>query len=203
MQPGCVPLANSLSATIAPAHKASPAASAAGAAAAVGRSPEPLQPQPQSSAGPSKKKSFLGRLQIPKRAGAAQPAESAAAAATRPVKPGSTPLQAQTSAVDAGATVAAFIEPVLGGGSGAQHSTSRARVSRPARVASDGEAGAGAAADEGETPESDTVDDADVSWAVTLPPRPPQQRPASVPLLHMDWGRKTVSPSEGIFVPVL
>ena len=54
-----------------------------------------------------------------------------------------------------------------------------------------------AAADDGVTPESDSVDEADVSWAVTLPSRPPASRPASVPLLRMDWGpRRTVLPHE-------
>ena len=165
------------------------------------RSSEPVRQRPQSSAGLSKKMSFLGRLQIPKRTGAAQSPESAPAAATRKAGSGSNPLGAHALAVDAGAAGLAHVQPVLECGSGAQYSLSGVGTATLAR--SDGTGGAATAAEPGETPESDTVDAADVSWAVTLPPRPPQQRPASVPLLRMDWGRKTASPSEGDCVPVL
>ena len=203
VQPATMLPPQSSPAASAPSQKAGGVLSKSGTApAAAGRSPEPLRPRPQSSAGPSRKKSFLGRLQLPKRISTAQPTHLAPAAITRPAKAGGTPLQAQTVAVGAGAAAVAFHEPGLGGRIGAQHRAFGAGGSGPVLVASDGAAGAGAVADEGKTPESDTVDEADVSWATTLPSRPPMQRPASVPLLRMDWGRKTASPSEGHYVPV-
>jgi len=165
-------------------------------------SPQHLRPRPQSGAPPSKSRSFLGRLQqMSKSPAKGRPQQAtvpaAAASAARPaVKQRVVSVQPQTAEARAGGGAASGSLP----GVTVQLSSANCMQRQSPAASSTSQVTAGA--DEGATPESDNIDEGDVSWAVTLPSRPPASRPASVPLLRMDWGpRSTVSPDEADVVP--
>ena len=165
-------------------------------------SPQPPRPRPQSSAPPSKSRSFLGRLQqMSKSPQKGRPQQTtvpaASAAAARPaVKQRAASVLPQTAEVRAGGGAASGSLP----GGPVQLSSANCMPQQSPAASSTSQATAGA--DEGVTPESDNIDEGDVSWAVTLPSRPAASRPASVPLLRMDWGsRRTVSLDEADVVP--
>lgn len=173
------------------------AEAAAHAQPAPAVSPQPSRPRPQSSAPPSKSRSFLGRLQqMSKSPQKGRPQQATVPAATpsaaRPaVKQRAASVLPQTAEARAGGGVASGGLP---GGPEQQSSTDHVQRQSPAASSTNQAAGG---ADEGVTPESDSIDDTDVSWAVTLPSRPPASRPPSVPLLSMNWGpHRNVSPDE-------